>query len=179
MMQEAIETIRVAVVAIWAVIMTALAPTANALLVLVIFAFVNAFVGYQSNWIRKRERFSFRKFWRAIVQLTFYTLLTVLLYLSFFLFGEGLMAETATKVVVWVAVWGYTVKIVQNFLEISPEMRGMRLLYNVLAVKFIPRLLERFGVEISEQDMRAMDEEMKGLNKKHDDEEQEGKGAEK
>lgn len=178
-MQEAIETIRVAVVAIWAVIMTALAPTANALLVLVIFAFVNAFVGYQSNWIRKRERFSFRKFWRAIVQLTFYTLLTVLLYLSFFLFGEGLMAETATKVVVWVAVWGYTVKIVQNFLEISPEMRGMRLLYNVLAVKFIPRLLERFGVEISEQDMRAMDEEMKGLNKKHDDEEQEGKGVEK
>lgn len=178
-MREAIETIRVAVVAIWAVIMTALAPTANALLVLVIFAFVNAFVGYQSNWIRKRERFSFRKFWRAIVQLTFYTLLTVLLYLSFFLFGEGLMAETATKVVVWVAVWGYTVKIVQNFLEISPEMRGMRLLYNVLAVKFIPRLLERFGVEISEQDMRAMDEEMKGLNKKHDDEEQEGKGVEK
>lgn len=170
-MHEMIEAMRVAIVAIWAVIMTALAPTANALLVLVLFAFANAFIGYQSNWITKRERFSFRKFWRAVVQLTFYTLLTVLLFLAFYLFGEAYLAETATKVVVWVAVWGYTVKILQNFLEVSPKTRGVRLLYNLLAVKFIPKLLERWGVDVDEADMKALDEEMKGLEKNSDKEE--------
>lgn len=166
-MHEMIETIRVAVVAIWAVVMTALAPMANALLVLVIFAVSNAFVGYLSNWITKQEKFSFRKFWRAFVQLTFYLLLTIIIYLAFSLFGELGLADIATRVVVWISVWGYTVKILQNFLLVSPKTRGVRLLYNLLAVKFIPRLLARWGVDIDEEEMRAIDDEIRGLKREH------------
>lgn len=54
-MESMIDQIRIGIVAIWAVIMTALSPTVNALLLLVLFAMVNAFVGYQSNYIDRKS----------------------------------------------------------------------------------------------------------------------------
>lgn len=149
-----IDIIKTAIVSIWAVIMATIAPTTNALIVLVIFAMVNAFVGYQSNYITKRERFSLTKFWRAFTQLVFYMLLVVLIHLAFHLFGEYDKALFAVKIVSWIALWGYTVKILQNFLQISPKTRGAKLLYYILAVKFVPKLLDKVGIQISEEELK-------------------------
>lgn len=167
-MWNVIDQIRAGIVAIWAVIMAALAPTANALMLLVLFAVVNAFVGYQSNYITKRERFSLTKFWRAGIQLMMYMGLVVLLHLAFYLFGEVDKSLFAIKVVSWIAVWGYTVKILQNCLQIAPNTRGLKLLYYVLAVKFIGKLLRELGIEVD-------DNEIKQIR----DEEEPTKGAEK
>lgn len=149
-----IDIIKTAIVSIWAVIMVTIAPTANALIVLVIFAMVNAFVGYQSNYITKRERFSRTKFSRAFKQLAFYMLLVILIHLAFHLFGEYDKALFAVKIVSWIALWGYTVKILQNFLQISPNTRGVRLIYYILAVKFVPKLLDKVGIQISEEELK-------------------------
>lgn len=155
-MYELIEQIRAIVVAITAIVITALAPTVNALFLLVIFAFVNAFVGYQANTITRHERFSLRKFWRAIVQLCFYMSLVVMMYLAFHLFSEAELALFAIKVVAWIAVWGYTVKILQNFLQVFPHTRGVKLLYNVLAVKFVGKLLRDWGLDINDEELQAI-----------------------
>lgn len=158
-MWNAIDQIRAGIVAIWAVIMAALAPTANALMLLVLFAVVNAFVGYQSNYITKRERFSLTKFWRAGIQLMMYMGLVVLLHLAFYLFGEVDKSLFAIKVVSWIAVWGYTVKILQNCLQIAPNTRGLKLLYYVLAVKFIGKLLRELGIEIDDNEIKQIRDE--------------------
>lgn len=149
-----IDIIKTAIVSIWAVIMVTIAPTTNALIVLVIFALVNAFVGYQSNYITKQERFSRTKFSRAFKQLAFYMLLVILIHLAFHLFGEYDKALFAVKIVSWIALWGYTVKILQNFLQISPNTRGVRLIYYILAVKFVPKLLDKVGIQISEEELK-------------------------
>lgn len=151
-----IDSIKAGIVAIWAVIMAALAPTANALMLLVLFAVVNAFVGYQSNYITKRERFSLTKFWRAGIQLMMYMGLVVLLHLAFYLFGEVDKSLFAIKVVSWIAVWGYTVKILQNCLQIAPNTRGLKLLYYVLAVKFIGKLLRELGIEVDDNEIKQI-----------------------
>lgn len=162
-----IDSIKAGIVAIWAVIMAALAPTANALMLLVLFAVVNAFVGYQSNYITKRERFSLTKFWRAGIQLMMYMGLVVLLHLAFYLFGEVDKSLFAIKVVSWIAVWGYTVKILQNCLQIAPNTRGLKLLYYVLAVKFIGKLLRELGIEVDDNEIKQIrdDEEPTKGNK--------------
>lgn len=158
-MWNAIDQIRAGIVAIWAVIMAALAPTANALMLLVLFAVVNAFVGYQSNYITKRERFSLTKFWRAGIQLMMYMGLVVLLHLAFYLFGDVDKSLFAIKVVSWIAVWGYTVKILQNCLQIAPNTRGLKLLYYVLAVKFIGKLLRELGIEVDDNEIKQIRDE--------------------
>lgn len=158
-MWNVIDQIRAGIVAIWAVIMAALAPTANALMLLVLFAVVNAFVGYQSNYITKRERFSLTKFWRAGIQLMMYMGLVVLLHLAFYLFGEVDKSLFAIKVVSWIAVWGYTVKILQNCLQIAPNTRGLKLLYYVLAVKFIGKLLRELGIEVDDNEIKQIRDE--------------------
>nr|WP_311479515.1 hypothetical protein [uncultured Porphyromonas sp.] len=163
-----IDSIKAGIVAIWAVIMAALAPTANALMLLVLFAVVNAFVGYQSNYITKQERFSLTKFWRAGIQLMMYTGLVILLHLAFYIFGDTDKSLFAIKVVSWIAVWGYTVKILQNCLQIAPNTRGLKLLYYVLAVKFIGKLLRELGIEIDDNEIKQIG-----------DEEETTKGAEK
>lgn len=167
-MWNVIDQIKIVIVAIWAVIMTALSPTVNALLLLVIFAIVNAFVGYQSNYITRHERFSFSKFGRAGMQLMMYMGLVILLHLAFYIFGDTDKSLFTIKVVSWIAVWGYTVKILQNCLQIAPNTRGLKLLYYVLAVKFIGKLLRELGIEID-------DNEIKQIR----DEEETTKGAEK
>ena len=153
-MYNLIEQIRIGIVAIWAVVMTALAPTTNALLLLVIFALSNAFVGYQSNYITLGEPFSFSKFWRAGIQLLMYMGLVVLLHTAFYVFGDTEKSLFATKVVAWIAVWGYTVKILQNCLKIAPKTRGLRLLYTILAVKFVGKLLQEWGLDVDETDLK-------------------------
>lgn len=158
-MWNVIDQIRAGIVAIWAVIMAALAPTANALMLLVLFAVVNAFVGYQSNYITKRERFSLTKFWRAGIQLMMYMGLVVLLHLAFYLFGDVDKSLFAIKVVSWIAVWGYTVKILQNCLQIAPNTRGLKLLYYVLAVKFIGKLLRELGIEVDDNEIKQIRDE--------------------
>lgn len=158
-MWNVIDQIRAGIVAIWAVIMAALAPTANALMLLVLFAVVNAFVGYQSNYITKRERFSLTKFWRAGIQLMMYMGLVVLLHLAFYLFGEVDKSLFAIKVVSWIAVWGYTVKILQNCLQIAPNTRGLKLLYYVLAVKFVGKLLRELGIEVDDNEIKQIRDE--------------------
>lgn len=167
-MWNVIDQIKIVIVAIWAVIMTALSPTVNALLLLVLFAIVNAFVGYQSNYITRHERFSFSKFGRAGMQLMMYMGLVILLHLAFYIFGDTDKSLFAIKVVSWIAVWGYTVKILQNCLQIAPNTRGLKLLYYVLAVKFIGKLLRELGIEVD-------DNEIKQIR----DEEEPTKGAEK
>lgn len=139
--------------------MAALAPTANALMLLVLFAVVNAFVGYQSNYITKRERFSLTKFWRAGIQLMMYTGLVILLHLAFYIFGDTDKSLFAIKVVSWIAVWGYTVKILQNCLQIAPNTRGLKLLYYVLAVKFIGKLLRELGIEVDDNEIKQIRDE--------------------
>ncbi|WP_308005970.1 hypothetical protein [uncultured Porphyromonas sp.] len=158
-MWNVIDQIRAGIVAIWAVIMAALAPTANALMLLVLFAVVNAFVGYQSNYITKRERFSLTKFWRAGIQLMMYTGLVILLHLAFYIFGDTDKSLFAIKVVSWIAVWGYTVKILQNCLQIAPNTRGLKLLYYVLAVKFIGKLLRELGIEVDDNEIKQIRDE--------------------
>ena len=153
-MQSIIDTIKPTIVAIWAVVLTTIAPTTNALILLVIFALVNAFVGYQSNYITRREKFSLSKFGKAFVQLLFYMLLVILIHLAFHLFGEYEKALFAIKVVSWIALWAYTVKILQNFMQINPNTRGVRLLYYILAVKFVPKLLDKIGIQISEEELK-------------------------
>lgn len=155
-MWNVIDQIKIVIVAIWAVIMTALSPTVNALLLLVIFAIVNAFVGYQSNYITRHERFSFSKFGRAGIQLMMYMGLVILLHLAFYLFGEVDKSLFAIKVVSWIAVWGYTVKILQNCLQIAPNTRGLKLLYYVLAVKFIGKLLRELGIEVDDNEIKQI-----------------------
>lgn len=167
-MWNVIDQIKIVIVAIWAVIMTALSPTVNALLLLVLFAMVNAFVGYQSNYITRHERFSFSKFGRAGIQLMMYTGLVILLHLAFYIFGDTDKSLFAIKVVSWIAVWGYTVKILQNCLQIAPNTRGLKLLYYVLAVKFIGKLLRELGIEVDDNEIKQIG-----------DEEEPTKGAEK
>ena len=158
-MWNVIDQIRTAIVAIWAVIMAALAPTANALMLLVLFAIVNAFVGYQSNYITRHERFSFSKFGRAGMQLMMYMGLVILLHLAFYIFGDTDKSLFAIKVVSWIAVWGYTVKILQNCLQIAPNTRGLKLLYYVLAVKFIGKLLRELGIEVDDNEIKQIRDE--------------------
>lgn len=155
-MWNVIDQIKIVIVAIWAVIMTALSPTVNALLLLVLFAMVNAFVGYQSNYITRHERFSFSKFGRAWIQLMMYTGLVILLHLAFYIFGDTDKSLFAIKVVSWIAVWGYTVKILQNCLQIAPNTRGLKLLYYVLAVKFIGKLLRELGIEVDDNEIKQI-----------------------
>lgn len=155
-MWNVIDQIRAGIVAIWAVIMAALAPTANALMLLVLFAIVNAFVGYQSNYITRHERFSFSKFGRAGMQLMMYMGLVILLHLAFYIFGDTDKSLFAIKVVSWIAVWGYTVKILQNCLQIAPNTRGLKLLYYVLAVKFIGKLLREIGIEVDDNEIKQI-----------------------
>lgn len=158
-MWNVIDQIKIVIVAIWAVIMTALSPTVNALLLLVLFAIVNAFVGYQSNYITRHERFSFSKFGRAGIQLMMYTGLVILLHLAFYIFGDTDKSLFAIKVVSWIAVWGYTVKILQNCLQIAPNTRGLKLLYYVLAVKFIGKLLRELGIEVDDNEIKQIRDE--------------------
>lgn len=167
-MWNVIDQIKIVIVAIWAVIMTALSPTVNALLLLVIFAIVNAFVGYQSNYITRHERFSFSKFGRAGMQLMMYMGLVILLHLAFYIFGDTDKSLFAIKVVSWIAVWGYTVKILQNCLQIAPNTRGLKLLYYVLAVKFIGKLLRELGIEVDDNEIKQIrdDEEPSEGHKK-------------
>ena len=120
--------------------MTALSPTVNALLLLVLFAMVNAFVGYQSNYITRHERFSFSKFGRAGIQLMMYVGLVVLLHLAFCIFDDVEKSLFAIKVVSWIAVWGYTVK----------------LLYHVLAVKFVGKLLRELGIDVNDDEIKKL-----------------------
>lgn len=158
-MWNVIDQIKIVIVAIWAVIMTALSPTVNALLLLVIFAIVNAFVGYQSNYITRHERFSFSKFGRAGMQLMMYMGLVILLHLAFYIFGDTDKSLFTIKVVSWIAVWGYTVKILQNCLQIAPNTRGLKLLYYVLAVKFIGKLLRELGIEVDDNEIKQIRDE--------------------
>lgn len=158
-MWNVIDQIKIVIVAIWAVIMTALSPTVNALLLLVLFAIVNAFVGYQSNYITRHERFSFSKFGRAGIQLMMYMGLVILLHLAFYIFGDTDKSRFAIKVVSWIAVWGYTVKILQNCLQIAPNTRGLKLLYYVLAVKFIGKLLRELGIEVDDNEIKQIRDE--------------------
>ena len=158
-MWNVIDQIKIVIVAIWAVIMTALSPTVNALLLLVIFAIVNAFVGYQSNYITRHERFSFSKFGRAGMQLMMYMGLVILLHLAFYIFGDTDKSLFTIQVVSWIAVWGYTVKILQNCLHIAPNTRGLKLLYYVLAVKFIGKLLRELGIEVDDNEIKQIRDE--------------------
>lgn len=158
-MWNVIDQIKIVIVAIWAVIMTALSPTVNALLLLVLFAIVNAFVGYQSNYITRHERFSFSKFGRAGMQLMMYMGLVILLHLAFYIFGDTDKSLFTIKVVSWIAVWGYTVKILQNCLQIAPNTRGLKLLYYVLAVKFIGKLLRELGIEVDDNEIKQIRDE--------------------
>lgn len=158
-MENTINQIRIAILAIWAVIASALAPTINAMIVLIIFSLVNMFIGYQANSITKGERFMFSKAWNAIQQLAFYMAMVVLMHIAFWLFGDVEISEIAIKAICWVGVWGYTVKILQNFLLIFPKTRGVRLLYYFIAIKFIPKLMQRLGIDVSEEYMKEFNEE--------------------
>lgn len=153
-MSQLIDTVRATIVTIWAIIMTALAPTANAILLLVIFALFNAFIGYQCNSITRHERFSFRKFWRAGGELLLYLSLVVLLHITFYVFGETEKSLFAIKAIAWIAVWGYLVKILQNALKVFPHAQGLKLLYHIVGIKFIGKYLRGYGLQITDEELR-------------------------
>ena len=149
---------KAAVVALWALALSALAPTGHALFLIVTFAMFNMFIGYQANLIIKKEKFSFKKMWRAVQELMFYMCLTVFMHLAFFLFDDAGLAEIAVRTVCWVGVWGYLVKILDNVKRIFPKNKSFRLLYYIAGIKFIPWMLSRFGVEFTEEDMEKFND---------------------
>ncbi len=160
-MNEVINQIRVGFVAIWAVVASALAPTVNALLFLCVCSIVNMLIGYLSNMVTKGERFSMTKMLRAFVQLLFYMGLVILLHCAFWIFDELTASEIAIRAVCWVGVWGYLVKILQNFLLVFPDTQGIKLLYYLLSVKFIPQVLGRIGIDVSEDEMKTFNSKEK------------------
>ncbi|MDD7558916.1 MAG: hypothetical protein SOW44_08720 [Porphyromonas sp.] len=164
-MESLITQIKATLVALVAIVLSTLAPTGNALFLLVIFAVVNLFIGYQSNLIVRKERFIFRKMWRAIQELAFYMMLTVVMHLCFYLFDETNLALIAVRVVCWVGIWGYLVKILANMLEVFPKSKGIRLLHYIVGIKFIPYILKRVGVEFSEEDMEQFYDGTEGRKK--------------
>ena len=157
-----ITQVKATLVSLWALILSALAPTGNALFLLVVFAVVNLFIGYQSNLIVKKERFIFRKMWRAIQELAFYMMLTVVMHLCFYLFDEDVLANIAVRVVCWVGIWGYLVKILANVLQVFPKSKGIRLLHYIVGIKFVPYMLKSMGVEFNEEEMEQLDDGTKG-----------------
>ena len=169
-MESIIEHIRTLLVVCIATIMSALAPTANALLLLIIFGLVNMFMGWQANWMIHRERFKFSKFWLAMKQLMFYMVLVILIHLSFYLFDKHEWSVIAVRLISWIAVWAYLVKTLQNFLLIFPKTRGVRLLYNLIAVKFIPRLLGYFGIDYSHEEMEQFNNDFENTKDREHDE---------
>ena len=161
-MESLITQVKATLVSLWALILSALAPTGNALFLLVVFAVVNLFIGYQSNLIVKKERFIFRKMWRAIQELAFYMMLTVVMHLCFYLFDEDVLANIAVRVVCWVGIWGYLVKILANVLQVFPKSKGIRLLHYIVGIKFVPYMLKSMGVEFNEEEMEQLDDGTKG-----------------
>ena len=85
--------------------------------------------------------------------------LVILLHLAFYIFGDTDKSLFTIKVVSWIAVWGYTVKILQNCLQIAPNTRGLKLLYYVLAVKFIGKLLRELGIEVDDNEIKQIRDE--------------------
>ena len=157
-MEVIVTQIKAALIAVWAVALSALAPTGHALFLLVAFGLFNMFIGYQSNLIIKKEKFSFRKMWRALQELMFYMCLTIFMHLAFFLFEDQSLAEIAVRTVCWVGVWGYLVKILENAKKVFPKNRSLKLLYYIAGIKFIPWMLERFGVSFTEEDMEKFND---------------------
>lgn len=150
--------LRTIMVVVWATIMTSLTNSAGALFALVLLALMNGFIGWRSNWVEKRERFRFSKFWNAFTQLMFYMVFVVLVHLVFYLLGEQEWAKTAVSIVCYVALWAYVVKILQNSKIIFPNSRGIAFMYALVAIKFMPMLLGKLGFNITEEDMNKMSE---------------------
>jgi hypothetical protein len=142
----------------WLILISIFAPIKVAILVLMFFFILNFFIGFKNDQIINGHSFSLKKAFEGVKLLGLYYAIIFIVNLALSLYNELELAESATKFISWIVCYWYLVNILRNSMEIFPESRGLKFMYDLLTVQILDIILSRFGLKRPEDETKKMDE---------------------
>lgn len=142
-----------------ALVISILSPISTALVLLITMSIVDVFLGFKANRKVLGEEFKFNKAFNAITKMGFFCMLTVLIHLTFHLYGEIDIAAVVVKYLSWIIIYYYILNMLYNAGKIYPESKVIPFLIEVMQLHVLGAMLSRMGVNVGKVKLQ---EEKKG-----------------
>lgn len=132
-----------------ALVISVLSPISTALVLLITMSIVDVFLGFGANRKVLGEEFKFNKAFNAITKMAFFCLLTVLIHLTFHLYGEVEVASVVVKYLSWIIIYYYILNMLYNAGKIYPDSKVIPFLVEVMQLHILGAMLSRMGINVS------------------------------
>lgn len=142
-----------------ALVISILSPISTALVLLITMSIVDVFLGFKANRKVLGEEFKFNKAFNAITKMGFFCMLTILIHLTFHLYGEIDIAAVVVKYLSWIIIYYYILNMLYNAGKIYPESKVIPFLIEVMQLHVLGAMLTRMGVNVGKIKLQ---EEKKG-----------------
>lgn len=136
-------------------------PTGGFVCALVIMFGFNIWAGMRADGITlvRCRNFSFRKFWRALVELLLYLAIIEVIFSVMTSCGDRAAALVAVKSLTYVFMYVYAQNAFRNLILAYPRSMSLRIIYHVIRLEFrralpsyVQQVLERLDGEISKSE---------------------------
>lgn len=132
-----------------ALIISVLSPISTALVLLIIMSLVDVILGFKANRKVLGEEFKFNKAFNAITKMGFFCLLTILIHLTFHLYGEVEIAAVVVKYLSWIIIYYYILNMLFNANKIYDNSKVIPFLIEIMQLHVINVMLARMGVSLN------------------------------
>lgn len=140
--------IKEVVVSLFALVVSSLAPVSTPLVLLMMMSMIDVSLGFSANRITKGEEFKFNKAFNAVTKMSFFCLFTILIHLTFHLFGDVDVAFLVVKYLSWIIIYHYLLNMLYNARKIYPNSRAIPFLIEVLQLHVLGALMARMGINL-------------------------------
>lgn len=140
---------------IWGVftaIGSVLMPVRDILILLAMSFVFNIFTGIITDIHVNKARFSIKKAFNAITQLTFYATCVVFVDHGSKLIDEHQMGVTAVKWITIIVVYFYLTNIFKNAKQVYPNSQAINFIYEILSTEFFARLKNMIGIKKNQEE---------------------------
>lgn len=148
-----------------ALVISILSPISTALVLLITMSIVDVFLGFKANRNVLGEEFKFNKAFNAITKMGFFCMLTVLIHLTFHLYGEIDIAAVVVKYLSWIIIYYYILNMLYNAGKIYPESKVIPFLIEIMQLHVLGAMLSRMGVNVGKVKLQ---EEKKGAGNENE-----------
>lgn len=145
------ERLKEAFMLVCMILISAITPIANAIIVLMMFFTINIITGYKAD-LKMGFSFSLKKAFDAIKLLAFYYSVIFVMHIALSVNGEEELALTLTKWVTLVVCYFYLLNVVRNAIIVFPNSKSLPFFYKVLKVEVYSYVRRQFGFFLQEKE---------------------------
>lgn len=149
-MEIILERMKAAFWFIFTAICSVLSPVKNVLIVLLVAFVFNIFMGIAAKVGVGKQKFSAKKAFNAIVQLTFFFACAAFVHHSAFLLGDENIGHIGIKWLTYIVVYFYLTNIFKNAQAIFPKSNAVKFIYELLSTEVFGRLKKMLGYGLND-----------------------------